>query len=179
MTTGRSAEILGGLLNWRSLLPSVAVVAAGVALLAAAVLFRARAEDRFDRLRAEHRRLTLAVQEAREERGNEAAIRRALAALEARVADEGDLRAVFDPIVTPGKGSGVETKAVSYQVRGAWGHFEAYEIRFSAAGRYPDVARFLARLETGRPGFAVDNVSIRKGEKEGVSADVAVRVIVR
>jgi hypothetical protein len=119
------------------------------------------------------------VSSARAERGKEPAIRRALEVLEARAADEGNLRSVFDPIVGPGKGSGVETKSVSYKVHGAWGEYEVYEIRFSAAGTYPEIGRFLSRLESGRPGFVVDAVTLKKGEKQEVSAEITLRVLVR
>ncbi len=179
MTTGCVAEIRARLLRLRPLAPALAVLAAGIALLAGSAAHRAGVEARFDRLRAEHRRWSQAVSAAREERGREASIRRSLAELAARAADEGNLRGVFDPIVSPGKGIGVETKSVSYQVRGAWKDIELYEIRFSAAGRYADIARFLSALEAGRPAFVVDNVFLRRGEKGDVSADVAVRVVVR
>jgi len=179
MTTGRTADIRKGLARWHFLAPAVAALAVGAALLAGSALFLARAHDRFERLRTDHRTWSQTARDAREERGKEAAIRRAVAAVESRAADERDLRSVFDPVVAPGKGSGVETKSVSYKVLGNQSGFKLYEIRFSASGKYPDLGRFLSRLEAGRPGFVVDGVEMKKGEKEGVSAEVTLRVAVR
>lgn len=178
MRTGRWAEVRDGILRWRALAPAAVALAVGVAILSGAAFYRARAEARFDRLRSDHRRLSQAVLLARGERAKEASIRRALEELSGRAAAEGNLRPVFDPLVSPGKGSGVETKAVSYQVHEGGGKFKVYEIRFSAAGRYPDIGRFLARLEGGRPGFVVDGASL-KPAKEGVAAEITLRVLVR
>ncbi len=179
MKTGRTAEIRNGMMRRRVLAPAAAMVAAGVALLAGSALFFARAQDRFERLRTDHRRWSQTVREAREERGKEGAIHRAVSAVEARAADERDLRSVFDPIVAPGKGSGVETKSVSYKVVGTQEVFKLYEIRFSAAGKYPDLGRFLSRIEAGLPGFVVEGVAMKKGDRESVSAEVTLRVPVR
>jgi hypothetical protein len=179
MTSGKTLGIREAVLRWKSLLPPAAVLVAGIAMVAGSSWFHGRAADRFHRLSAEHRRWSQAVSAARVERGKEPAIRRAMEALEARAADEGNLRSVFDPVVSPGKGTGVETKSVSYKVQGAAGDFKLYEIRFLATGTYPEIARFLTRLEGGRSGFVVDNVSLRKGEKGDASAEIILRVPVR
>ncbi len=185
MIGGRGIEVFRGLLAIRRIAGPAGIVLSAILLLSGSTALRTAASERYDAARKEHRASLERLLAARGLAEREGEVRKALEILRSRTGRKEALREVFEPFVAP-EGN-VETRDVSYKVSPAGRGLDAYEIRFSTAGRYPDLARFLAGIETGAPLAVVESVEIKRAvgrpdaaaDRSGVAAGVTVRVPVR
>lgn len=180
MRTGRFVEIRSELLTVRCLWLPATIVAVGLLLLFSAVAWRISEQGANDALRTEWRKAASDVGVLSREKSQAPALQAALKNLTGRFGRKEDLRKVFDPIVSPAKDTGVETRDVSYQSTDLDGVGKVYSIRFVASGTYVSLARFMARLEAGSPLIVIDKVDLAPVKAEApIVADVAATVVVR
>lgn len=178
MIGGRGIEVFRGLLTIHRIAGPAGIILSAVLLLFGSATVRTAASERYDAARKEHRASLERLLAARGLAEREGEVRKALEILRSRTGRKEALREVFEPFVAPEEN--VETRDVSYKVSPAGRGLDAYEIRFSTAGRYPDLARFLAGIETGSPLAVVESVDLKGTvDRSGVAADVSVRVPVR